>query len=64
MVLSNFDYDGWKMSPTRVNLDLNHILVAGRCLFVLSRVCESQCWMEELVENSNGFEGSKLFEFY
>lgn len=64
MVLSNFDYDGWKMSPTRVNLDLNHILVAGRCLFVLSRVCECQCWVEELVVNSNGFEGSKPFQFY
>lgn len=64
MVLGNFSYDGWKMSPTRVNLDLNHILVAGRCLLVLSRVCESQCWMEELVESSNGLEGSKPFRFY
>lgn len=29
MVLSNFGYDGWRMSQSRVNLDLNHILVAG-----------------------------------
>lgn len=29
MVLNNFAYDGWKMSTSRVNLDLNHILVAG-----------------------------------
>lgn len=30
MVLRNFGYDGWKMSTSRVNLDLNHILVAVR----------------------------------
>ncbi|CRL05479.1 CLUMA_CG018243, isoform A [Clunio marinus] len=30
MVLGNFGYDGWKMSVNRVNLDLNHILVAVR----------------------------------
>jgi hypothetical protein len=29
MVLGNFSRDGWKMSQSRVNLDLNHILVAG-----------------------------------
>lgn len=34
MVLSNFAYDGWKMSKSRVNLDLNHILVAGRYFYV------------------------------
>lgn len=37
MVLSNFGFDGWKMSTSRVNLDLNHILVAGRICFALSR---------------------------
>jgi hypothetical protein len=37
MVLSNFGFDGWKMSTSRVNLDLNHILVAGRVCFALSR---------------------------
>lgn len=30
MVLGNFNYDGWKLSQSRVNLDLNHILVAGK----------------------------------
>jgi hypothetical protein len=29
MVLGNFAYDGWRLSLSRVNLDLNHILVAG-----------------------------------
>ncbi|KAL7020211.1 hypothetical protein ACKWTF_011417 [Chironomus riparius] len=28
MVLGNFSYEGWKLSQSRVNLDLNHILVA------------------------------------
>lgn len=30
MVLGNFSYDHWKLSQSRVNLDLNHILVAGK----------------------------------
>jgi hypothetical protein len=29
MVLGNFNYDNWKLSQVRVNLELNHILVAG-----------------------------------
>lgn len=30
MVLGNFSKDNWKLSQSRVNLDLNHILVAGK----------------------------------
>ena len=30
MVLGNFAMNGWRMSKSVINLDLNHILVAGR----------------------------------
>lgn len=29
LVLSNFSHEGWRMTTSKVNLDLNHILVAG-----------------------------------
>lgn len=30
MVLGNFAVNGWRMSKSIINLDLNHILVAGK----------------------------------
>lgn len=33
MVLGNFAVNGWQMSKSVINLDLNHILVAGKRVF-------------------------------
>lgn len=53
MVLGNFQYDGWKLSQSRVNLDLNHILVAGKLIFYSHFLHEytSKTGVKNCVEN-------------
>lgn len=53
MVLSNFSKDGWRMSTSRVNLDLNHILVAGGYFWAYSD------WTFGDVEMRKKFEAPK-----